>query len=452
MNRTASQGPFGQQYLTRRSFMAAAGSGATLAALAACGAGPSGSTDSSEGTAADPVTITMWDWVDSGEAIKLFEKSHPNIKVKLDLVAGGGPTYAKMFAAIKAGNAPDVGLIELNTLPQFIGTGGLLDLSKYGADDIKSDFLPWAWSQVSNAGGVFALPLSASPIGYHFNAPLLAKYGVTKIPTTYAELATAAETYRKNNPHGFLIDVPPTANYLALLTWQAGGRWFKSSSDKWEVGFTTLQSKRVADYLQGLVDKKLVFTEASYEAPWYQALSSGALASFVGPQWSDALLASQAASQNGDFKIAEAPQWSAGQQVDGQLGGGSLAVFKNTKHPGAAYSFVKWMLTDPQAQSLNFESGYGWPTTMSGSKISALSKSLPYFGGQNPEAIYGASNAATQQDWQWGPNYSTVTTDLNGLLAQALSGKMTIWQALQQEQTTELNRLKSAGINAVSAP
>ncbi|MEN3271109.1 extracellular solute-binding protein [Pseudonocardia sp.] len=425
---------------------------AAVAALALGGCAATGTTSDSQGTAENPVTITMWDWVDSSEAIKLFEASHPNIKVKLDLVSAGGPTYAKMFAAIKAGNAPDVGLIELNTLPQFIGTGGLLDLNKYGANDIKSDFLPWAWSQVSNAGGVYALPLSASPIGYHYNTALLAKYGVTKIPTTYAELATAAATYHKNNPEGYLIDVPPTANYLALLTWQAGGRWFKASGDEWQVGFTSAQSKEVADYLQGLVDAKLAFTEASYLAPWYQALSNGTLASFVGPQWADSLLSSQVTSQAGTFAISTAPQWTAGTQVDGQEGGGSLAVFKNTTHPEAAYTFVKWMLTDPQAQSLNFKSGYGWPTTTSGGTIPELDAKLPYFKDQNPKPIYSASNAATQQDWQWGPNYATVTTDLNGLLAKALSGQSTIWQALQQEQTTELARLKAAGINATTAP
>lgn len=416
-------------------------------ALVGCSSGgsPSG------GATDEKATITLWDWVDSSKAIALFEKSHPNITVKLDLVTAGAPTYAKMFAAIKAGNAPDVGLVELNTLPQFIGTGGLLDLSKYGANDIKSDFLPWAWNQVSNAGGVYALPLSASPIGYHFNDDLLRQYGITTPPATYDELLQDAIAYHEKNPNGYLVDVPPTANYMALLTWQAGGRWFHADGNKWEVGFTSPQSKQVADYLQQLVDAKAVFTEAAYETPWYQALNSGQLASFVGPQWADALLASQVASQSGKFRVATAPQWTTGKQVDGQEGGGSLAVFKDTKHPQAAYEFVKWMLTDPQAQSLNYQSGYGWPTTKSGAKIPDLDQSVPYFGGQNPQQIYQASNDATDQSWQWGPNYSTVTTDFNDLLAKALSGQTTIWQAFQQEQTKELGRLKAAGIDAVSA-
>jgi multiple sugar transport system substrate-binding protein len=436
----------------KRLFSTAAIVAAAALTLAGCSSSSGGTSGDSEGTAAHPVTITMWDWVDSSAAIKLFEKSHPSIKVKLDLVAAGAPTYAKMFAAIKAGNAPDVGLIELKTLPQFIGTGGLLDLSKYGANSIKSDFVDWAWSQVSNGAGVYALPLSASPIGYHFNTKLLAKYGITSVPTTYAQLATDAKIYHQNNPSGYLIDVPPTTDYLALLNWQDGGRWFKADGNKWEVGFTSAQSHQVADYLQGFVDNKDAFTEASFLTPWYQALSNGTLASFVGPQWSDALLESQVASQAGNFKVSEAPQWVAGKQVDGQEGGGSLAVFKDTKYPKAAYTFVNWMLTNPQAQLLNYNSGYGWPTTNSGSKLSALDAKIPYFGNQNPGPIYSASNTATNQAWQFGPNYSTVTTDLNGYLAQALSGQMTIWQAMQKEQATEMARLKDAGISAVAAP
>jgi multiple sugar transport system substrate-binding protein len=431
---------------------------AALCAVALLAAGCSGSSGSSAsgntentGTAQHPVTITLWDWVDSSQAISLFEKSHPGIKVKLDIVPAGQPTYAKMFAAIKAGNAPDVGLIELDTLPQFVATGGLLNIGDYGADAVKNQFVGWAWNQVSFNGGVYALPLSASPIGYHYNETLLKKYGISTVPTTYAQLAADAKIYHERNPSGYLIDVPPNTNYLALLTWQDGGRWFTAKGNTWQVGFTSPQSHMVANYLQGLVNNGDAFTDMSFLTPWYQGLASGQLASFVGPQWADALLAQQVGSQSGQFRVAEAPQWVAGDQVDGQEGGGSLAVFKDTKYPAAAYTFVQWMLTNPQAQVLNYDSGYGWPTTTSGGKIPQLSQTIPYFGGQNPGPIYTKSNQATEQNWQWGPNYNSVSTDLNNYLAQALSGHGTIWSALQQEEATELQELKSQGISAEAA-
>ena len=70
---------------------------AALCAVALLAAGCGGSSGSSAsgntGTAQHPVTITLWDWVNSSQAISLFEKSHPGIKVKLDIVpAGRRPT------------------------------------------------------------------------------------------------------------------------------------------------------------------------------------------------------------------------------------------------------------------------------------------------------------------------------------------------------------------------
>jgi multiple sugar transport system substrate-binding protein len=422
-----------------------------VALLAGCAASSGSSASGDTGTAQHPVTITVWDWVNSSQAISLFEKTHPGIKVKLDLVPAGAPTYAKMFAAIKAGNAPDVGLIEYNTLPQFVASGGLLNLDNYGADALKNQFVGWAWNQVSLDGGVYALPLSASPIGYHFNMTLLKKYGIDTVPTTYAQLAADAKIYHQRNPKGYLIGVPPDSNYLAMLTWQDGGQWFTAKGNTWQVGFTSPQSHMVANYLQSLVDNGDAFTDMTWLTPWYQGLSSGELASFVGPQWADALLAQQAGSQSGQFRVSEAPQWVAGHQVDGQSGGGTLAVFKDTKYPAAAYTFVQWMLTNPQAQVLNYEAGYGWPTTTSGAKISQLNAKIPYLGGENPGPIYAKSNETTDQNWQWGPNYNSVTSDLNNYLAQALSGHGTIWQALQHEEATELQELKSQGISAEAA-
>ena len=50
-----------------------------------------------------------------------------------------------------------------------------------------------------------------------------------------------------------------------------------------------------------------------------------------------------------------------------------------------------------------------------------------------------------------GSDYNSVSTDLNNDLAQALSGHGTIWQALQQEEASELQELKAQGISAEAA-
>jgi multiple sugar transport system substrate-binding protein len=87
-----------------------------------------------------PITLEVWSWVGGlDKAAKLFEQAYPNIKVHVNNVGGGPAEYQKLQTAIKAGSGgPDVAQIEYMFLPSFIVTDGLADLSKYGANDLKS--------------------------------------------------------------------------------------------------------------------------------------------------------------------------------------------------------------------------------------------------------------------------------------------------------------------------
>ena len=41
----------------------------------------------------------------------------------------------------------------------------LLDLTPYGADDLASDYVDWAWNQVSPDDEVWAIPQDVGPDG-----------------------------------------------------------------------------------------------------------------------------------------------------------------------------------------------------------------------------------------------------------------------------------------------
>ena len=182
-----------------------------VALLAAgCGASSGSSASGNTGTAQHPVTITVWDWVNSSQAISLFEKSHPGIKVKLDHRPGGRADLrqdvrgdqGRQRSRRRAGRAATRCLSS--SPPAACSTSVTT-----ARITLKNQFVGWAWNQVSFDGGVYALPLSASPIGYHFNMTLLKKYGIDTVPTTYAQLAADAKIYHQRNPSGYLIGVPP---------------------------------------------------------------------------------------------------------------------------------------------------------------------------------------------------------------------------------------------------
>src|SRR5579884_3475809 len=175
--------------------------GATLALVcllvgfvAACGGS---STQGGSG----PVTLTFWSWVPNlQQAVNLFEKSHPNIKIKLQNVGSGSAEYTKLTTALKAGSgAPDVVQIEYAFLPQYELSGKLVDLSQYGANNLKSNFVPWVWGQVSQGSKVYAIPQDSGPMGLLYRTDIFQKYHLA-VPTTWAQYAQEAIQLHQANP------------------------------------------------------------------------------------------------------------------------------------------------------------------------------------------------------------------------------------------------------------
>ena len=218
---------------SRATLLLAAGAAGTLA-LAAC----SGSTapTSSGPASSGKVTLTFWSWVPGiSQSVGLWNKSHPNIHVNLDEVtsSGNAGTYAKMFSALQAGNAPDLGQVEYATLPNFEHVGGLVDLSKYGAGRVQQDFVPWTWAQVSQGSAVEAIPQDTGPMGLFYRADLFKKYGLS-VPATWAQYLADAKKLHAAHPNAYIAAFPANdGQWFSGLAWQAGARWFSTSGSTW---------------------------------------------------------------------------------------------------------------------------------------------------------------------------------------------------------------------------
>ena len=151
--------------------------------------------------------ITFWAWVPGlGRAVTAFNKSHPSICVTLEDVGAGNPEYIKISNALKAGSgAPDVAEVEFDELPSFEVTHNVVNIAKYGANAYKANFVPWAWQEVSQGSGVYAMPSDSGPVGFYYNAKELAKYKL-KPPATWAQFASEAAALHKANPSAYLTN------------------------------------------------------------------------------------------------------------------------------------------------------------------------------------------------------------------------------------------------------
>lgn len=416
-----------------------------LLILSACG---NTSSTSSQGV----VNLTFWSWVPNLQtSVDLFNKTHSNIHVTLDSVpTGSGGTYAKMFTAIKAGNAPDLGQVEYDFLPTFEATGGLTDLSQYGASSVQSSFVPWTWNQVKQGSSIYAIPQDTGPMVMYYRADLFAKYNLP-VPTTWAEYAADALALHNADFSAYITDFPPKeAGQFLGYVWQAGGRWFTINGQSWKVGINDTASKTVATYWQGLVDQKLVNTDPDWTQGWYDDLNKGTDATWISAAWGANTLISNAPATAGKWKVAPMPQWTTGASVAGNWGGSSTVVFKNSKHPQEAAQFAEWLNSNSQSVQNMVTGAQIYPALQSALTASTSSSTAAFYGGQDINQVFKTASENVDVNFEWGPTMSDVFTSVGDTFSDATSGKSTLSAALDSLQASTVADMKKQGFSVSS--
>ena len=179
---------------TRKPVAAAASLVALALTLAACG-GSSGGGGKAAGAAKptnctnkvvhkDAPLVSVWAWYPNmAKVVDNFNNAHTDVQVCWTVAGQGAPEYAKFQTAISAKKgAPDVIMLEADQLPGFEIQNSLVDLSKYGADDVKGNFSAGAWKDVSQGSAVYAIPVDGGPMAMIYRRDVFNKYGITSRP------------------------------------------------------------------------------------------------------------------------------------------------------------------------------------------------------------------------------------------------------------------------------
>lgn len=449
--------------LSRRGFLAGTG-GAGLLALSGCGGG-SGSTSGghSSGSSTEPqhkgvVKLSFWTWVPGIEnAVDLFNKTHKG-KIQVDLTkipagtGGNGGGYAKIYSALKAGNAPDLAQIEYQQIPSFLINKGLVDIKQY-AQKHKAKFVDWQWGQCVFNNGVYAIPQASGPMGMFYREDLFDKWGITP-PKTWDEYAKAAATIRKKSPNSYICTFPAgDSAWFTALAWQAGARWFSTSGNTWVLNVDSAATRKVASYWQDLVDKKLVKTENDTNNAFWKDVQQGNLATYIAASWDDALLRGNAPKTKGKWAVADMPQWGSGSFAASNWGGSSTAVMHGSKYPREATEFAVWLNTNKKSIDLLVTDGYGWPAIEDISGITSLTKNpkvFSFYGGQNINKVFTKADAHINENWGWIPLVDSVYNSLDDGFTSAVNGNGTFVDAVKKAQKHGISALKAKGLKASS--
>jgi multiple sugar transport system substrate-binding protein len=422
--------------MDRRHFLKVAGASIAAAAIPAVPA-----------VAEETVNLVLWSWLPDFQAqVDLFEKAHPNIKVKLINSGQGPPEYTNLRAGLKARSGlPDVCHVEFQVVRSFKQLNALADIGKW-ANSHKSEFAEWSWNQVSDGDKVYAMPWDSGPIGMLYRNDVFEKHGIS-LPKTWDEFAEQAIKLHETAPDTYLTDaVFNDGGWVNSLLWQAGWRPFEVNGTEISIQVNGAVPKKFAAYWQDLLDRKAVEAKPGFVAEWYTSLDQGRYATWLTAGWGPVFLASFAKTSSGKWRAAAIPQWESGKFVSANWGGSTLAALAASQHPKEAAELAIWLTTNKEATTLYTTKQFLFPVLNDLlNSPEFANKPFEFYGGQQVNQIFIESAKNVDPSFQWSPFQDYVNSTMGDELAAAASGKGTLAEAFDRLQNTFVQYAQDQG-------
>lgn len=325
--------------------------------FAACGGGNAASSG--------PVTLTYGWWSntpakdDSMKAwIASFESSHPNIKIKPEIIPWGN-YWDKLKTTTAGGNAYDIiGMCSCMAAPYF-DNGAVVDLSTFpDYKDATKNLTPQTVALNTWNGKVDGMPIGTSVSMLGYNKDLLKAAGLPfpdpVKPMTFDQFKAMAQKLTKfQHGKGTQYAISPTdiLDYDTMVRMN-GGQVYDNPVNPTKISVNTPEG------IQGLTDYQSLFTQ--HIAPPYDELTNGPWSYDLGALQTGKIAFARVGAwlfndiQTKSPNIGIAPLFNIKQPV---VTGGvnSLSIFAGSKNKQAAWEFLKWASqTQPQISFAKF--------------------------------------------------------------------------------------------------
>ncbi|HTY12614.1 MAG TPA: sugar ABC transporter substrate-binding protein [Candidatus Omnitrophota bacterium] len=325
-----------------------------------------------------PVTINMWMMPNSLEplgdiqaALKPFEATHPNIKVKVT-VLDWGAAWSKITTAATSNDVPDIVQLGSTWVGSISGMGALLDLT----DKVKElggskAFVPAAWksSGLEGSGKTTAVPWIVDARALFYRTDVFKKLGLTeKDLETWDKFKAALVKIKAANLTIEGLQINPlgmpgkndwnVVHNLSPWIWGAGGDYM----DK-DLKTATINTPSAVDGVyfyvnmakEGLVPPEYLELNTAQVSSNF---NNGSVAMMVDGPYEVRTLTTppaQGGASEGitarNYGVVPYPKGPKGRFTF--VGGSDLAIFKQAQHKAEAFEVIKYLTTDTQAQ-LNY--------------------------------------------------------------------------------------------------
>ena len=338
-------------------------------------------------------TFANTHYLDYKARIPLFERSHPGVRVNLQLLPSNELADRLMSGFLSGSGAPELVEVEIGVAGRFF-TGGDSDI---GFEDLtgrlKSEgwidklvaarFTPW-----SAHGRIYGCPHDLHPVVLLYREDLLKPLGID-LPH---EVETWDDFVRvfsrkgvldldgdgRNDRSAVMLSDTDTSQFRPLLL-QRGGDLFDAK------GNVTIDSPVAAETLEryrGFFRDRFALPQPPFGPDLYGPMKENRLYCVVAPDWFVGLIREFAPELAGKWRAMPLPAWSRGGRRTTTMGGTMMAMSKQTSDKGLAWELLKFLYFDKAALVSRYRKTKIIPPLRAAWSDPVFSEPDPYVGGQ----------------------------------------------------------------------
>ncbi|MFH8553837.1 extracellular solute-binding protein [Streptomyces celluloflavus] len=340
-----------------------------LAGLAGAAAGCAAPGGSGTGRPGDPVVLTVLSHYGSEPLKSAFQKvldewnaGHDRVRVRSTPVR-----YADLLTTAMVRQAAGQGADILHPYTLWAGQltrAGVLQPAPPGAAAlIRHGFTRAAVTAASVQNTLYGYPTEVQTYALYCNMRLLRAAGVTRPPRTWRELEDAAYASARHDGHGNTLvqgfglsrteDATVVGQTLALLA-SCGGSYL--TADGGRAAIDSPAGRAVVALERRLIERGA----SSPGTDLYRAFPSGRVAMAISAGWWTGSLKNAMGSGYRDVRVVPVPGPATGDR--GTLTTGFLlGVNAKSRHPRAAWDFLRWLNSDETRGGDGPHTGDGTP-------------------------------------------------------------------------------------------
>ncbi|RSK28897.1 extracellular solute-binding protein [Bacillus sp. HMF5848] len=278
------------------------------------------------------------------EILSMFESEYPDIDIKPVRQAHTSQLKSAIIARASANLPPDIVRMDIAWLPKFAQLGLLYPVSTFADfNTIRKDLYVAPLQSNLYEGKYYGVPLNTNTKVAIYNIERLTKAGMYLPPQTMEELEVASALY------GNVIGMTGLSAWESLPYFYGFGGMLLSPQNRIASGFlNSKDSVHAVERMKDLYDRGRINPRMLQgNAQTWQGIETGDYVMIDEGPWYFSLKTDEQL-QELQHKILVAP-FPVTNGKGSVLGGENLVIMKSSKHPEAAWTFIKWMMgTTPQ--------------------------------------------------------------------------------------------------------